>query len=141
MNYLADVNVWTALALAGHAHHSAAGQWLRKAETDQLFFCRVTQSGFLRLLTNARIMGEHTLTPTQAWGVYDTSYKDDHVRFAPEPPGLEAAWRAATRRSRTGPNFWMDAYLSAFAAAAGFTVVTFDRGFHEHFGVRVAVLP
>jgi toxin-antitoxin system PIN domain toxin len=141
MNYLIDVNVWTALALAGHTHHSAANEWLKKAETDQLFFCRVTQGSFLRLLTNARIMGEHTLTPAQAWGVYDTSYKDDRVRFAPEPPGLEAAWRAATRRPRTGPNFWTDAYLSAFAAAAGFTVVTFDRGFRDQPGARVHVLP
>ena len=54
MTYLADVNVWVALALAGHVHNAIAQQWFEEAETERILFCRTTQKGLLRLLTNSR---------------------------------------------------------------------------------------
>ncbi|HEV2202729.1 MAG TPA: TA system VapC family ribonuclease toxin [Bryobacteraceae bacterium] len=146
MNYLIDVNVWVALALAGHVHHTAAREWFERPQGDRsngarLFFCRVTQKGFLRLLTNGRIMGENTLSAAGAWRYYDTLCEDDRVRFAVEPPRLEPLWRESTLLGHVdGPNIWTDAYLSAFAVAAGFTIVTFDRGFRHHRGTAVRIL-
>jgi predicted nucleic acid-binding protein len=52
MTYLPDVNVWLALTLASHAQHRAATAWLEEVADETLAFCRVTQMGFLRLLTN-----------------------------------------------------------------------------------------
>ena len=140
MNYLTDVNVWVALALAGHIHHAIARQWFQESETDLILFCRTTQKGFLRLLTNPRVMGQNVLAAKQAWDLYDAFRMDNRVMFAEEPPELETAWRAATRHPHAGPNFWTDAYLAAFAATAGLTVVTFDRGFRRHRGVSVRLL-
>jgi predicted nucleic acid-binding protein len=48
--------------------------------------------------------------------------------------------RQATRHRRAGLNFWTDAYLSAFAAMAGLTLVTFDRAFAHHSTATVRVL-
>ena len=140
MTCLPDVNVWVALALSGHLHQAAAKAWFNDTDADEISFCRVTQHGFLRLLTNSRVTGENVLSSRQAWATYDVFYQDPRVRFAEEPDGLEVAWRDATRHPHAGPSLWTDAYLSAFAAAAGFTIVTFDRAFRRHTGVNVQLL-
>ncbi len=129
MIYLVDVNVWLASALIGHVHQRAARAWFEEPETSAALFCRITQSGLLRLLTNPRVMGDNVLTGQQAWRVHDALYADSRVAFAEEPEGVQERWRIYTRSTQTGPNFWTDAYLAAFAAAGGYTVVTFDQGF------------
>ncbi len=139
-NYLADVNVWIALASVGHVHHVSARNWFEDQETALIGFCRVTQAGFLRLLNNERVMGPNVLSAPEAWRVYDAFYRDSRIKLLPEPPGLEPQWRAATRHYRAAPNFWTDAYLAAFAAAAGLTLVTFDRAFARHPAAAVCLL-
>jgi uncharacterized protein len=146
MNYLIDVNVWVALALAGHVHHAAARAWFedpdpQNSESTHLLFCRVTQKGFLRLLTNAKVMGENVLTSAGAWRYYDALCEDDRVRFAPEPAHVENLWREATLRHSGGSSFWTDAYLGAFAATSGLTIVTLDRAFRQVKGAPVHLLP
>jgi toxin-antitoxin system PIN domain toxin len=96
--------------------------------------------GLLRLLTNHKVMGANVLTPADAWRVYASLRDDDRVQYAEEPPHLEDGWRAAVRHLGTGPNFWTDAYLAAFAEAGEYTIVTFDRGFLRHRGVSVRLL-
>ncbi|HXP84349.1 MAG TPA: TA system VapC family ribonuclease toxin [Bryobacteraceae bacterium] len=140
MTYLADVNVWIALTNPGHQHRSSAAEWFSASAPDLIAFCRTTQKGLLRLLTNRHVMGANVLNAEDAWDVYDDFFKTGRVRFAEEPPGIERAWREATRGPHTGPNFWTDAYLAAFAIAAGYTVVTFDRGFKRHTAVRLRLL-
>ena len=140
MTYLVDVNVWFALSYVAHVHHSIARTWFDETEADQAALCRITQSGLLRLLTNSRIMGPEVLTAARAWAAYDFLCSDVRVTFAPEPPSLETAWREATKHLHTGPNFWTDAYLAAFAEAGDYTIVTFDRGFLRHRRVDVRLL-
>jgi uncharacterized protein len=140
MIYLADVNVWLALTHVVHQHHSLAKEWFSESADDQVVFCRTTQSGLLRLLTNQRVMGADVFTAEDAWDVYDDFFKTGKVRFAEEPPGLERAGRQATQPLQTGPNFWTDAYLAAFAITAGYTVVTFDQGFKRHKSVGLRLL-
>jgi len=140
MNYLADVNVWIALAIVGHVHHSSALAWFEEPQINQIVFSRVTQMGLLRLLTNRKVMGTNVLTPADAWKVYASLCDDDRVRYAEEPPHLEDGWREAVMHFGAGPNFWTDAYLAAFAEAGEYTIVTFDRGFLRHRGVDVRLL-
>ena len=140
MNYLADVNVWVALAAVGHVHHSLARAWFEESETSHVMFNRITQMGLLRLLTNHKVMGSNVLTAPDAWKVYASLCDDDRVQYAEEPPYLEDGWREAAMHLGTGPNFWTDAYLAAFAETGGYTIVTFDRGFLRHRGVDVRLL-
>jgi predicted nucleic acid-binding protein len=58
MTYLPDVNVWIALAAERHIHHLPARQWFNAIGDERLAFCRITQLGFLRLLTNKHVMRE-----------------------------------------------------------------------------------
>ena len=95
--YLADVNVWFALAVEEHRHHRQARAWWD--ETPGLFgFVRTTQLGLLRLLTSAGPMGGQPLTNQQAWAVYDGFLSDDRVRRLSRPA---AARRSVPRAGRT----------------------------------------
>ncbi len=140
MTCLSDVNVWLALAVAEHVHHRAAKLWFDGAQNDSIAFCRVTQMGFLRLLTNPRAMGEDAVAPARAWRLLNSFYEDSRILFAAEPPGLEASWRALTKPRDPGANFWTDAYLAAFASAAGHTLVTFDKGFRGFDDLKLRLL-
>src|SRR2546428_102543 len=89
MIYLADVNVWIALTLSYHKNHSSAIHWLLDSPQDQIAFCRVTQMGFLRLLTNRAVMDNQPLGTTEAWELFDEWLDGDGIGFVPEPQGLE----------------------------------------------------
>jgi uncharacterized protein len=140
MTYLADVNVWIALTIVDHVHHVAAMEWFQESEPDRIAFCRITQSGFLRMLTNRHIMIADTLSAAGAWATYDDLRKNSRIIYSDEPATIEEHWRP-TSRSASGPNCWTDAYLAAFAEAVGFTIVTFDRAFRQFKDVRVRLLP
>jgi toxin-antitoxin system PIN domain toxin len=75
---LPDVNLWIGLTSNRHIHHARAKAWLEGIEDTRIAFCRITELGFLRLLTNQHVMGEDVLAPRQAWLVYDA--------WRPEPP-------------------------------------------------------
>lgn len=140
MTYLADVNVWLALAVVDHIHHAPAVDWFHEPGGHAINFCRITQKGFLRLLTNPRVMGGDVLTASQAWKEYDTLRNNSRIGFEDEPLALEDFWRAQTAGQHSGPNFWTDAYLAAFAAATGLTIVSFDRQFTRRKNVSVRLL-
>jgi hypothetical protein len=127
-----DVNVWIALTYERHAHHFAARNWFEALERDvRLFFCRFTQIGFLRLLTNEAVMGpDGVMGQAEAWKVYDRWIEDERVLFVDEPRGLEPSFRSMSQLRRPAPKDWADSYLAAFAMASGMTLITFDQGFH-----------
>ena len=140
MTCLPDVNLWLAMAVARHIHHSAARAWLDRQEYDRIVFCRVTEMGLLRLLTNTHVMQDGVLSPARAWAVRDAFLEDDRVSFAEEPAGFSGRWREIAAARKAGTNFWTDAYLAAFCRASGYTLVTFDRGLKHHKGGPVELL-
>jgi toxin-antitoxin system PIN domain toxin len=139
-SFLVDVNVWVALAYSLHVHHDLAKRWFETIGVDQAYFCRLTQLGLLRLLTNPHVMGPNVMTQPRAWQTYDELDQDLRVSFLAEPEQVVSAMRQLTRAYRSGPNAWTDAYLGAFAKAAGLTIVTMDRGFAHMPGVEALIL-
>jgi toxin-antitoxin system PIN domain toxin len=140
MTFLPDVNVWIALAVVEHKHYEPAAKWFDSVGDNDIAFCRVTQMGFLRLLTNTHVMKGDQFTPSGAWQLFDRLYDQAKAIFEPEPEQLEAEWRGFTRTSKPESNLWTDAYLAAFAEATGNTLVTFDRGVSRFKNVRVKIL-
>jgi uncharacterized protein len=126
-----DVNVWFALAVADHPHHTAALAWWGK-QSSLAGFSRLTQLGLLRLLTTASAMGGVPLTNIEAWGVYDALLADSRVRVFPELPALEDRFRSLSGVPQPSPKIWVDAYLAAHAAANEATLVTFDKAFTDY---------
>jgi uncharacterized protein len=82
---LPDVNVWMALVAEGHVHHRASRAWLTVQADASVAFCRITQMGLLRLLTNSRVMGGAPRTIGQAWETFDQLRADRKIVFANEP--------------------------------------------------------
>jgi toxin-antitoxin system PIN domain toxin len=123
-----DVNVWLALTHDRHVHHPRAAQWLEGKEAP-VFFCRFTQLGLLRLLTNGQVMGADVLSQRKAWQAYHRWFEDDRVGFHDEPDSarFEASFEELSTRSHASTKLWADAYLGAFARTAGFTLVSFDQ--------------
>lgn len=140
MSYLIDVNLWVALTVKNHVHHEPALAWFNEAPLRSSAFCRVTQMGLLRMLTNTAVMGPAALTMTAAWEIYDVLLADDRIFFSPEPEGLERQWRRFSSDQPSSAGRWTDHYLAGFAAAARMTLVTFDRRFRQFPGLGVVVL-
>jgi toxin-antitoxin system PIN domain toxin len=139
MSYFPDVNIWIAIAAAGHLHHRTAKEWFDSID-DPILFSRVTQMGFLRLLTNPKVMGGEVLSPDHAWVLAERFLSDDRITMTAEPSGLQAAWRLLTAKQKTGVSFWTDSYLAAFATTAGLNLVTFDRDFRRFPGLSLTLL-
>lgn len=142
---LCDGNVWLALALSGHVHQYVAAEWLEGvAGPESILFCRATQQTLLRLLTNRAVLapyGNPPLTNSEAWAVYEALLADDRIAMrTEEPTALEARWRKLAVRDTASPKLWMDAYLAAFASAAGCRMVTTDAAFKQFTGLDLLVL-
>jgi toxin-antitoxin system PIN domain toxin len=113
-------------------------------ERAGVVFCRSTQQSFLRLLTNAAVLGAHGIPPltnADAWGAYEAFLSDDRIVFhAQEPAGLNARWRQLALRDTASPKLWMDAYLAAFALAGSLQIVTTDAAFKQFSGLDLVLL-
>ncbi len=139
--HLPDINVWLALAFASHKHHPSAIAWFAAVGRGDCAFCRVTQQGFLRLATTPRVLAVAPVNLAGAWHMYDDLFSDPRVVYSEEPEGIEPLWRGHTQLQSFSPKVWNDAYLAAFAEAANFEVVTFDRGFARYKSARCTMLP
>ncbi len=121
-----DVNVWLALLLADHVHRETASVWW-EAANGTIAFTRFTQLSVLRLLTAASAMNGRPLSMDRAWRAHDRLFEDDRVVLLHEPEAAEKQFREQARGRLASPKLWSDAWLLAFARAAGGTLVTFDR--------------
>jgi toxin-antitoxin system PIN domain toxin len=139
-SFLPDVNVWLALASRRHIHHVIAAHWFQSIGRHEAAFCRITQLGFLRLLTNHHAMGIDVVGQVAAWQVYWELTRDYRVRFVPEPVGLEERWEQFTQEQRATTNLWTDAYLAALAQLRDLCVVSFDHAFNRRSGAQVLLL-
>jgi toxin-antitoxin system PIN domain toxin len=136
MRLLADVNVWVALAISRHIHHSDAVGWFDSlSDRDSVYFCRVTQQGFLRLVTTTAALGTDAVSNDLAWDGYLRLRRDPRIHWIEEPEGLDELWMRWGRAKDSSPKKWMDAYLAAFARLHGLRLVTFDRGFRVYPGL------
>jgi len=121
-----DMNVWLALATVEHIHSAPARSWW-ESEDGTIAFCRLTQLGFLRLMTTAAAMDGKPLTIAEAWRVYDRLYDDDRVTFVAEPAEVEKRFREKAVGRTASPKVWADAWLLATAQEAGGILVTLDK--------------
>ena len=144
MAVLGDSSFWVPLALPPHEFHAAARRWFDSQTAEEsVLFCRATQQSFLRLLTTKAVLRPYQLsamTNAEAWSVYDGLLADRRIGFAPEPQGIEPHWRTFATPGTASPKLWMDAYLAAFALAAGHELLTTDKAFKHFKGVKVQVL-
>ena len=145
LSQLCDTNVWLALLVRAHEHHEAAMAWMDSVQAQEsILFCRSTQQSLLRILTQPGFTARYSLpayTNEEAWRFYETTLSDDRVAFqVDEPVSLPEHWRKYSSLRTASPKLWMDAYLAAFARAAGHRFVTTDRAFRQFDGLDLLLL-
>ncbi len=147
MRRLLDINTWIALSLDAHPQHRPARLWYGQTpfQRGDLVFCRQTELGFLRLITQSAVMarcGVGPLSNTEAVEFLDSLCADPAVVREDEPPATRSLWLQLAQGPWPSPNVWMDAYLAAFAISLGAELVTFDQGFKcfEKHGLRLHLL-
>jgi uncharacterized protein len=137
---LLDVNVWLAAVWGSHVHHEVARNWF-DGQDDDLAFCRITQMGLLRIVTNPTVVGDEALSRRRAWELFGDLMGDPRVHFLSEPPGLDPLWMAFSKRDDSSHRLWTDDYLAAFAQGANVELATLDRAFHKRYpSVKVSTL-
>jgi len=134
-----DINVWLAVVVERHICNDAASRWWNHDKSEAIGFCRFTQLGLLRHLTNAGTMKGRPLTNRQAWAVFETLATDTRVCFFPEWPAMDGLLKTYADVSQAATNLWGDAYLAAYAAVNDATLVSFDKGFAK-FPVKTLIL-
>ena len=137
---LPDINVWIALSSDLHVHHGVAKSWFLSMPPRSVAFCRVTQMGFLRLISNPKVMAGDAVTQRQAWTIYEELLRDQRVFFSPEHSELEPNWKRYSLFLLSGIPSWTDAYLAGFAKARSWQLVSFDRGFRRLQSDEIQVL-
>ena len=140
---LPDVNVWLALTVTEHPHHAAAQAYWHEVSAARVLFNRVTMLGLVRLLMQPKVMGSAAFDAAQAWARYRL------WRALPEVGSQEETAAVASRLEQTlaelctpalPARLFTDAYLAAFAQAAGLRLVTFDRDFRRFANQGAVVL-
>jgi hypothetical protein len=118
-----------ALAWPNHIHHVRAQRWFRDVRADGWATCSVTESGFVRVSSNGRVIPD-ARSPEQAIALLGhmraleghTFWQDDVSPLDDDalPFGLVVGYRQVT-----------DAHLLTLARRRGGRLATFDQGITE----------
>ena len=132
---LLDVNALVALAWDSHVHHARIRQWFAAHAPNGWATCPLTESGFVRVSANPRILpsaigigdarrvlGALRELPAHQFVVDDVSPSD------PDFPAISGYRQVA------------DGHLLALARRRGMRVVTFDNGLAAMGGTDVELL-
>ncbi|MGI9018561.1 MAG: TA system VapC family ribonuclease toxin [Euzebya sp.] len=135
---LLDVNVLVALAWPNHVHHVAARRWFADTHASGWATCPVTESGFIRVSSNRRVIPtarsprEAAMLLRQLCALEGHSFWTDDVSLASAPEvDLD---RVQGYRQVT------DVHLLVLAARHGGQLVTFDRALRQTAIGEVTVL-
>jgi hypothetical protein len=110
-------------------------------DDSELCFCRLTQLGFLRLLTTPAVMGNKVLSQTEAWHLYDDWLEHGHSAYVEEPSAIELTFHSLSASGQAAPKDWADSYVSAFAQVSGLRLVTFDQALQRRTAGAVLLKP
>jgi toxin-antitoxin system PIN domain toxin len=122
---LLDVNVLLALFWPRHTSHTAARRWFASHRNQKWATCALTQSGFVRLLSNPAItLG--LVQPQEALRVLEENAKDSRHEFWPMELPLAEAIRLSGLNLE-GHRQVTDLYLLGLASHRGGRLVTFDE--------------
>jgi toxin-antitoxin system PIN domain toxin len=136
MRDLLDASIWLPLSAPDHVHYARARRYWDSESAGELAFCRVTALALLRHMTNPRILGDAALDGVAAWDALRAWLALPQVSFLAEPAGLDELLGQWANRLDLRGGKWTDAYLAAFAAAAGCRLVAFDSDFADYPGVE-----
>ena len=120
--YLLDVNVLIALSLDNHVYHLASAEWFDEADFEWAT-TPITEAGYVRLMTNSRMVGFSISVPQAIDGLHDLR-KESGFRFLPDDTSLGDP--VIDLRPMVGTKQVTDFHLVNLAAQHGMRLATFD---------------
>lgn len=124
-----DVNVLVALAWPNHVHHSRALRWFAANREEGWATCPVTESGFVRVSSNVRVIPD-ARTPDQAIHLLrQISQLPGHTFWDDDVSPVDSD--ATAFEQVVGYRQVTDAHLLTLAIRRGGSLATFDRGVGE----------
>ncbi len=137
---LVDTNLLVYATFAGAPEHDRAREWLeeRLAEGEgTVALCWPVMYAFLRLITSARVFGQHAVTVRDGWAVAAAYLEQPAVRLVTAGAGhFEIAAELADTpglRSDDVP----DVEIAALAIEHGLVLASHDSGFRRFSRLRV----
>jgi uncharacterized protein len=132
---LPDVNVWIAMSAPSHVHRVKAERYWRDEAAGQVAFNAVTMLGLVRICCNAPIFDGSTLTPEEAWNIFQGWMAQEGVTFLGDPAGCRTLLDRLVAAGTVSSRNWTDAYLASFALSGGIRLVSFDSDFQQFPGL------
>lgn len=123
--YLLDTNLLIALLWPSHDRHDVAVKWFNRHRTRGWATCPVTESGFVRIVSNPAFSRDAVL-PREAVQVLTANTAAPDHRFWPDELSFSEAIAFAGARL-VGHQQTTDAYLLGLARHRGGTLATLDR--------------
>ena len=123
--YLLDTNILIALAWRNHVHHADATDWFRRKGAANFRTCPITQTGFVRISSNAAfsplavLPGEAVALLQRVTGLPGHGFWADDLSV---PDAFDARPVLGSHRQIT------DQYLLSLAVAHNGVLATLDRG-------------
>ena len=126
---LLDVNTLVALAWPHHVHHEVAQRWFRLHARAGWATCPLTQSGFVRVSSNTRVLPD-AKTPRESIDLLKRIVAlPHHVFWLDDFSIADRRWVALDRLA--GYRQTTDAHLLGLALKRGGRLVTLDRGVRD----------
>jgi hypothetical protein len=126
---LPDVNVLVALAWPNHVHHERARRWFEANHRKGWATCPLTESGFVRVSSNKRVMPEARRPVEAILLLRELTSLAGHTFWTDDISVARSRWVQADRL--VGHGQVTDAHLVALAARHRGRLVTLDRGVSE----------
>jgi toxin-antitoxin system PIN domain toxin len=125
MTFLLDVNVLIALWWPDHEAHDRAQQWFARNSREGWATCPLTQSGFIRILSNPSF-SQHWVTPLEASRVLASGLDHPTHHFWKDDLTFLDAVRFVGSQLRRHQQV-TDAYLLGLAVNKKAKLATFDK--------------
>jgi uncharacterized protein len=126
--YLLDVNTLIALTWDGHEHFQAAHGWFSSRSQQGFATCHVTQSGFLRLSLNPKVVRCQIGIADALAKLNSLTSQTPHRFWADGPVEAESpVWNSVTGHSQV-----TDTNLFLIARRHNGVLVTFDGAIRNH---------
>jgi toxin-antitoxin system PIN domain toxin len=123
---LLDINVLVALFDPDHVHHDVAHDWFAEQGRAGWATCPITESGFVRVLSNPACRGTLTRAADVAERLRRFCRSGGHVFWSGDVSLLDASVFDLSQIA--GHRQFTDVYLLGLAHARGGVLATFDRG-------------
>lgn len=133
-----DVNLLIYAVHRESPHHETARAWLDAVLNgdEPVGFAWTVLMGFVRVITNARVMSGRPLTVEQALAVVDVWLTRPMASTVEPGTGHWAIFRQLLIEARRGANLTTDAHLAALCIERGATLVSADSDFQRFRGLR-----